>query len=206
MYPDTDSPPSRVTRERVDRLKRGLSRRPWEREAAYASVGVPRLTIHYLIRRNGAALVDLVVASAGVDLRQACFFFGERWKGLRRSGVQLEAIPPERWCEFFRTLRERPALWGAWKRIVRKMIALPTARVLDIASLEGLGEAPAGWRALVDDAARTAARDVRGDDPGRLRRLLLGRAMRTLRGKVSATEVLESLEESAVARRNHERR
>ncbi len=40
MYPDTDSPPSRVTRERVERLQAGLQPRPWERESRYAAAGV----------------------------------------------------------------------------------------------------------------------------------------------------------------------
>ena len=41
MYPDTDSPPTRVTRERVDRLRAALPERPWEREARYVAAGVP---------------------------------------------------------------------------------------------------------------------------------------------------------------------
>ena len=43
MYPDTDSPPTRVTRERVARLKATLPERPWDRETRYTAVGRPRL-------------------------------------------------------------------------------------------------------------------------------------------------------------------
>ena len=39
MYPDTDSPPTRVTRDRVERLEAGLAERPWVREAAYSKAG-----------------------------------------------------------------------------------------------------------------------------------------------------------------------
>ena len=60
MYPDTDSPPTRVMRDRVSKLHRGLPPFPWEREARYSAVGVPRLTIHYLIRYGAAEMVDRV--------------------------------------------------------------------------------------------------------------------------------------------------
>jgi glutamyl-tRNA(Gln) amidotransferase subunit E len=60
MYPDTDSPPTRVTRERVERLRAVLAPRPWEREARYGAAGVSTSTTYFLIRRGGARLVDLV--------------------------------------------------------------------------------------------------------------------------------------------------
>ena len=90
MYPDTDSPPQRITRERVEGLGSALAERPWMREERYGAVGVPREVIHYLIRRGGARLVDLVVAECDADLRRACFFFGERVKGLRREGLAVD--------------------------------------------------------------------------------------------------------------------
>ena len=156
MYPDTDSPPSRVTRERVDRLRATLAPRPWEREARYAAAGVPRHTIHYLIRRGGAALVDRVVGEAGADLRQACFLFGERLKGLRRAGVAVDRITPERWCELFGLARERPVLWQAWQPIVRQMAAAPAPTVTGIVAEAGFGAPPDGWPArlasLLDEA------------------------------------------------------
>ncbi len=55
MYPDTDSPPIRMTRERVARLQAALPPPPWVREEQYRAVGVPRSTSHYLIRRTFAA-------------------------------------------------------------------------------------------------------------------------------------------------------
>ena len=93
MYPDTDSPPTSVTRERVARLRVHLAERPWQREARYSAAGVPKPTIHYLIRRGGAPRVDRLVAEAGADLRRACFLFGERLVHLKRAGVETKEIP-----------------------------------------------------------------------------------------------------------------
>ncbi len=41
MYPDTDSPPQRITRERVEALQAPLPEPPWVREERYAAAGVP---------------------------------------------------------------------------------------------------------------------------------------------------------------------
>ncbi|MBP6876035.1 MAG: Glu-tRNA(Gln) amidotransferase subunit GatE [Candidatus Eisenbacteria bacterium] len=185
MYPDTDSPPTPVTRERVEKLRAPLPPRPWDREARYSAAGVPTTTIHYLIRRGGARLVDDVVAKAGADLRTACFFFGERLKGLRRRGVPVDGIGVERWREMFAAACERPVLWEAWIRLVRAMASDPTMTVEEIVRRDGLGEEPPDWKASVGPAAVCALRDACGDGD-RAGRLLMYRLMEQLRGKVPA--------------------
>lgn len=196
MYPDTDSPPTRVTRERVERLRAALPARPWERETRYAAAGVPRATIHYLIRRGGAALVD-AVATDGANLRRACFFFGERLKGLRRTGVSVDAIGEARWRELFHALAERPVLWEAWERIVRRMAEGPNAHVPVVLAEQGLGSEPHGWREALGARLRAARPDFYGGDRDRLLRFALGRLLRDLRGRVPAKEVLAALEAAA---------
>jgi Glu-tRNA(Gln) amidotransferase subunit E-like FAD-binding protein len=194
MYPDTDSPPSRVTRERVERLSAGLPERPWDREARYTAAGVPRLTTHFLIRRGGARLVDKVVAEAGADLRRACFFFGERLKGLRRNGVPVQQVPEERWAEFFRLVAERPVLWENWQRIVRRLAAAPETPVAEIVAAEGLGAAPPGWRETVPAQWRNAAAEAHDDNRERVARLCLGRLLHGLRGKVAVADLAPAVE------------
>jgi glutamyl-tRNA(Gln) amidotransferase subunit E len=194
MYPDTDSPPSRVTRERVERLSRNLPERPWDREARYAAAGVPRGTIHFLIRRGGARLVDRVVADAAADLRHACFFFGERLKGLRRNGVAVQMVAPERWVELYRLAGERPVVWENWGRLVRRMVAEPAVPVADLAAAEGMGREPEGWREGVPLAWRQAAAASYDGNRGRLARYLLGRLLAGLRGKVAVAEVAAAVD------------
>jgi len=199
MYPDTDSPPTRVTRERVERLGTGLPARPWEREAKYSAVGVPRNTIHFLIRRGGARLVDRVVAEAGADLRRACFFFGERLKGLRRNGVGVQAVPEERWLEFFRLVGERPVLWESRDRLVRLMAASPATGVAELVEAEGLGAAPGAWRDSLPGEWRLAAAESYDGTRERVARFLVGRLLATLRGRVSAADVAAAVERQSAA-------
>ncbi|MBI4916928.1 MAG: Glu-tRNA(Gln) amidotransferase subunit GatE [Acidobacteria bacterium] len=193
MYPDTDSPPTPVTRERVATLSAALPPPPWEREARYGAAGVPAPVGHYLIRRGGAALVDRLVAEAGAELRLACFFVGERLKGLRRKGVAVGAVPPGRWVELFRLAAERPALLDACDALVRLMAGRPDEGVAALVAEASLGEAPAGWRAALHAVVDDARAGARSRSPEARERLAAGRAMAGLRGKVPATEVVAAV-------------
>jgi glutamyl-tRNA(Gln) amidotransferase subunit E len=193
MYPDTDSPPTPVTRERVERLRAPLPPRPWEREARYSAAGVPTGTIHFLIRRGAARLVDDVVERAGADLRTACFFFGERLKGLGRRGVAVGSVGAGRWRELFALANERPVLWEAWTRLVRAIAADPALSVDDIVRREGLGAEPPAWQESLGPAITAAVRDAKGNGD-RARRLVMGRLMEQLRGSVPASRVSGAVE------------
>ena len=193
MYPDTDSPPTPVTRDRVDRLRMGLSPRPWDREARYAAAGVPASTAHFLIRRGAARLVD-AVAEDGGDLRRACFLFGEKLKALRRARVPVDAVPLERWQELFRLFGERPVLWEAWEAVVRRLAKDPQASVSAVLAEEGLGAEPPGWQSALPGRLQAALVKVYDGDPARRRRFAMGQAMAGLRGKVAATRVAAELD------------
>ncbi len=194
MYPDTDSPPSRVTRERVDRLRKALSPRPWDREARYSAAGVPLATTHFLIRRGGARMVDKLAAAHPGCLKQAALLFGERLKALRRAGLAVDAIPEERWSELFAIAARRPILWQAWLPVVRAMAATPARDVPAILAELRLGGSPSRWGRIVHSAVGEARRRLYG--PGgddRLFRFSMGLAMRDLLGKVPALQVADAV-------------
>jgi glutamyl-tRNA(Gln) amidotransferase subunit E len=228
MYPDTDSPPTRVTRERVERLQAALQPRPWEREARYGAAGVQTTTTYYLIRRGGARLVDLVTALVpSVPVKRACEFFGERLKGLRRAGIGVDAIGDQRWCELFEALDRCPLLWEAWEQLVRAMAGAPPMSVATLVAELRLGTQPADWhgrmRTTVSEAMsrlhrrRTPASAVRQaagaqsehseskggsgtSDSDRLFRFAMGLAMHHLRGKVAARGVADAIRTEIAAR------
>jgi glutamyl-tRNA(Gln) amidotransferase subunit E len=194
MYPDTDSPPTRVTRERVVRLSADLAEKPWQREARYAAVGVPAATAHYLIRRGGANMVDRVVAGCGANLRQACFLFGERLVGLRRRGIAVGRISQEHWCEFFRAVAEKPVLFEAHDLLVRHMAEFPDQSLAHILEKYGFNEDPGNWRASLLQRVAEASQAAYRRNPDLVRRLAMGRLMSALLGRVPAREVAAALQ------------
>jgi glutamyl-tRNA(Gln) amidotransferase subunit E len=193
MYPDTDSPPQRVTRERVERLQEPLPQPPWVREERYSAAGVPRQVIHFLIRRGGAQLVDAVVKGASADLRRACFFFGERIRGLRRSGVLVDAIDTYAWIDLFALADRDPVLWEAIDELIRWMAENPDRILEDYTSAAGLGTEPDNWRARVVRWIAEEDLDHPDGSDGQRVRFLLGTAMNELRGRVPATKVEETI-------------
>lgn len=194
MYPDTDSPPTRVTRDRVDRLQAGLAEPPWVREARYAAAGVPAAVSHYLIRRGGANLVDRLVAETGADLRFTCFFVGEKLKHLRRRSVAVDTISYEHWRELFRLFAADPVLAEAWARIVRLITASPRASVASLLAKEGLGTAPPAWAERIEPLVGAVGAGGYSTEPEARVRLAMGGLMAELRGRVPAREVRAAVE------------
>jgi len=195
MYPDTDSPPIRMTRDRVERLQRHLPPPPWVREARYAAAGVPREVIYYLIRRGGARLVDLVVQHHRADLRRACFFFGAQLKRLRRDGAAVDRISDQRWSELFDLLARRPVLWEAWHHLVALMASMPDEPPERLArSAELLDQVPA-WAAWLPDIVNRQPDHPDGSMEQRLR-FYMGLVMHRLRGMIPAAEVAMALEQT----------
>lgn len=193
MYPDTDSPPTRVLRDRVERLRQALPESPWARQDRYVKAGVPVPVVHYLIRRGGARLVDRVVAEAGADLRFAAFLFGERTKGLRRAGVPVDAISADTWVALFRAFAERPVLREAWETIVRRLAAAPQRPLPALFAELDLAKEPPGWRRDLPTwvAAAFAAAGRRPLE--KKTRHAAGQVMHRLRGRVPAAIALPAV-------------
>lgn len=197
MYPDTDSPPTRVTRERVERLQATLSEPPWVREARYTEAGVPAHVSHYLIRRQGADLVDRLVSQAGAEVRFACFFVGEKLKSLRRQGVAVDTVSFEHWIELFRLFAADPVLVEAWARIVTLMASSPRASVASLLAEEGLGTPPPHWHERVAPLVEALETGAYSPDPEARTRLAMGGLMAELRGRVPARDVRAAIEVKA---------
>ncbi len=188
MYPDTDSPPTRVIRERVENLRTALPPPPWVRERRYFEAQVPRPVVYFLIRRGWSDRVD-AVAAEGADLRTACFFFGEELKGWMRRGLKGEAVSTEHWIELFRAAADEPLVWERRRDLVAAMVAEPERPVAELIRQLSIGDAPPEWTDhLPDVVERVGARDPL--DPLQLG---LGMALETLRGHVAVAEIRETL-------------
>jgi len=201
MYPDTDSPPIRMTRERVERLSAALAPPPWVRERAWEAAGAPRETVRFLIRRTrvGAELVDRVLAEAGAEPKRACLFFGQTVKASRRAGRALDEVPAERWVELFRALGERPALWEVRVRLIEAIAAAPATKVPEVISALGLDEAPGDWRQGIATALAAGGPDHDDGDPDKRVRFHMGRVMAPIRGRVPGREVLAAVAAAVAA-------
>ncbi len=196
MYPDTDSPPTRVTAERVATLRARRKPAPWVRLERYLAARVPEETCNFLIRRGGAEILDAVVEKTGADLLLAAVEIGQRGKALRRAGVPVDRLGAGEWVQVFDLFTDG--------RIPREGIAaVAAAMARDGVDAEAAARA-AGialeprerWLPAVERLAEESfpAGDPLADEAvGRRLRQATGRAVRDLRGRAPAKEVAEAL-------------
>jgi len=198
MYPDTDSPPTRVTEDRVAMLKARLRPAPWERIERYMSWRVPEETCNYLIRRGGAEILDAVIEKTGVDGLVAAIEIGQRSKALKRAGIPMERIGVAEWVDIFDLFTDG--------RIPREAISIVASGV----AKDGLSAAAAAtasgvaiqprerWMEQVDHLTMEGYQGEKVDTQDKRLRFLAGRAMEQLLGKAPAKEVAEYLRQKLV--------
>jgi len=193
MYPDTDSPPTRVTNDRVEALRERLRPVPWERIARYMSWRVPEETCQYLIRRGGAEILDAVIEKTGVDGLVAAIEIGQHAKALKRSGIPVERLGVSEWVQIFDLFTDG--------RIPREIIPVVAARVAEdglsaeaAAHAEGVAiQSREQWVEEVDRLTMEGYQGEKVDTQEKRLRFLAGRAMERLMGKAPAKEVAEYL-------------
>ncbi|MBM4320301.1 MAG: Glu-tRNA(Gln) amidotransferase subunit GatE [Deltaproteobacteria bacterium] len=200
MYPDTDSPPTRITAERVAALRYALPPPPWEREERYAGWGVPRETAWWLIRRGGAALVDEVVRRTGVEGKTAAIEIGQRAKALTRARVPVERLGAEEWTGIFDLYTDGRVAREAIPLLARMMAEQPGLTASSAAAAAGIELLPAGqWQAELGarlDLDAFRGKDGRdGQEAARRLRFFAGQARRLLAGRAPAKEIVQWLSE-----------
>jgi glutamyl-tRNA(Gln) amidotransferase subunit E len=195
MYPDTDSPPTRITEERVAEIRARLRPTPWARIERYGKWRVPEETTTFLIRKGGAEIVDAVVEKTGVDGLVAAIEIGQRAKALRRAGIPVERLGASEWISVFELL--------AGGRIGRESVPVIATRMAkdgltagDAAAAEGIGVVPRGeWLPDLDRLSMDGYLREKGDTPDKKLRFLAGKAMDALKGRAPARDVAEAIRE-----------
>ncbi len=194
MYPDTDSPPQVVERRHVAARRAALPPPPWVRQQRYQAAQVPVPVIHYLIRRGGARLVDLVSDGRPPLVREACFFFGEKLKGLQRNGLDTSRITDPQWRLLFDALLGSLAAADAWQHLVSDLARNPEATVQQIMEHWQIDQQPDQWREEVRAQVRRVMEwECRVAQRPQLVHFLMGQAMAQLRGRVPARQVLSEI-------------
>jgi glutamyl-tRNA(Gln) amidotransferase subunit E len=194
MYPDTDSPPTRITAERVAQTRSRLRPPPWERFAKYGAWRVPRETTEFLIRRGGAQIVDALVEKTGVDGLMAAIEIGQRAKAMQRAGIPLERLGEAEWVQVFDLFTG-----GKIPREAIQPVAAHIARnpgVDAAAAAANLGFSlrdRAAWTRELNGILLENRRFDQSNADKKYLHNLVGQSVRQLRGKAPAKEVAEFL-------------
>ena len=194
MYPDTDSPPTRITAERVAEARSRQRPPPWERIAKYGALRVPRETTEFLIRRGGAQIVDALVEKTGVDGLVAAIEIGQRAKAAKRAGIPLERLGEGEWIQVFDLFTGGKIPREAIQPVAAQMAKNPGVDAAAACATLGFGLCDrAAWTWELSGLSLEKYRIDGGDSERKHLHRLVGECIRRFRGKAPAKEVAEYL-------------
>jgi glutamyl-tRNA(Gln) amidotransferase subunit E len=194
MYPDTDSPPTRITAERVAQARARLQPSPWARIQAYGALRVPQETTEFLIRRGGARIVDAVVERTGVDGLVAAMEIGQRAKAMKRSGFPMDRLGVEAWVAVFDLFTGGMIPREAIQPVAAHMAQNPGVAAINACADLGFGLVErARWTEELSGLSMEEYRIDMGDSAGKRLRFLAGKATSQLLGRAPAKDVAEYL-------------
>src|SRR5437879_2858881 len=111
MYPETDVPPIRLTRERLDRIREHLPERPDVTEARLArEYANHEQQTHQLVQEGMDELFELITREFG-EPRLVATVFLYTFSELRRESLDVDGIPVDRLRELFSLLKIGRASW-----------------------------------------------------------------------------------------------
>ena len=199
MYPETDVPPIRVTRERLDRISQQLPEKPAE--------GIPRIVSEYridkqraeqLFREGRVGTFEKLAKEFG-DAGTAATALTYVASELGKSGYDVDKIPEDNWRELFSLLKASRFSKEAIPEITKVMISdnASASDALNILNVTGLGKEELSK--IVDEILDSSADlvDARGLDA---EKTLMGRVMERVRGRADGKLVSEVLRARLAAR------
>lgn len=197
MYPETDVRPIVITKERLERLARSLPEMPEEKLKRFVEeYGLSKDLALLMINSYRLDLFERIVSEVPeVSPMIVATTLEYTWKSLKREGVPLEQVDETRLLEMFKALGKGLMAKEAIPDVLKAMAENPNASLQEI--LEKLGLRALSLdevRALVDRIIEENA-DVLKERGDRAFKVVMGRAMSVLRGKVDGKLVSEVVRE-----------
>lgn len=194
LYPDTDTPPIKITVERINSIKRSLPPYPWEVEKTYSEkYSLPVKVIRELILEDKIDLFIKIVDELSVDPILVSKTLLETMKALQRENPDFKEISDDKIFAVFKTLRDGRIAKEAVEEVMR-VLGSDEAITLDTA-LEKLGLRQITVEEL-DEIIRecvNANLKLIKEKGERAFTPLMGEVMRKVRGRIDGRVVSEHL-------------
>ncbi|OGU70525.1 MAG: glutamyl-tRNA(Gln) amidotransferase subunit E [Ignavibacteria bacterium RBG_16_34_14] len=95
MYPDTDLPPKKVDKERLDKIKLWIPEQFWKRQKWYHELGIPPDTVEELSISKYAELFKKAVIEWKINPTTAAVVLIQYPKRLKKNGCMIELMNEE---------------------------------------------------------------------------------------------------------------
>jgi glutamyl-tRNA(Gln) amidotransferase subunit E len=107
MYPDTDSSPVAITKERLTRLSKNLPDPAYSRDGRWKKLGLSDELIHSLGRSRYALMFDRLLAKKLIDPKLLAYLFEGFLKNLKRQGKDLVFVTDDLLVDIIAQVNER---------------------------------------------------------------------------------------------------
>lgn len=188
MYPDTDLPPKKITRERLDEIKTWMPEQFWKRIEWYNKLSIPKDTVEELSISNYAELFKKAVNEWKVNPITASVFLIQYQKRLRKQGNVAALIDEEMFEGILKSYADGKIPKDALLTILKAAAKLG-------AFTEDLILTPADQNEI-DETIRLAKSEydkMKILNPDMKNKMLMGMIMKKLRGKVSAKFIAKKI-------------
>jgi glutamyl-tRNA(Gln) amidotransferase subunit E len=101
MYPDTDSPPTKITQERVNKIKASLPEAPWAKEQRYVKMGMAYSVACDLAISDKAPLAEKIIADYKINPTLVGAVLTQQMTALKHKGAVADKILDESFQELF---------------------------------------------------------------------------------------------------------
>lgn len=143
MYPDTDSPPTRITTERIEAIRAQMKDPPMVRETRYLGLGIPPRIARELADSNRAPAADKILAATNrANPTLVAVTLTQQIKALRRKGVDVTKITDNALTELFSLYAGNAFYKEAIPRILKTVTADGADKADVKAAIQKLGITP----------------------------------------------------------------
>src|SRR5216117_1884616 len=199
MYPETDVPPIRVTRERLDRIREHLPERPDVTEARLArEYAIHEQQTHQLVQEGMDELFELIAREFG-EPRLVATVLLYTFSELRRESLDVDGIPVDRLRELFSLLKAGRFAKEAVPEVLREMAGrgLRASEALSSLGVKGMNREELE---TIVDAVLDESEDMIRARGETAEKALMGRVMERVRGRADGKLVSEVLHARLAAR------
>jgi len=191
MYPDTDSPPTRITEKHLEQIKKKLPEPIWDREKRLKKLGIPDPLVRSLSISKNLKIFDKILEKLDVNPILLAVTLEQKLKWLKRKRKNVDLITDEKLYQLFKMLTEKKFSKEALP-IVLEFLSDNPDKTLQQAILD-LDIKPISIEELQNLVNKTI---IKYSNPKKIKpsiNMIMGKVMKVVRNRIDGKVVMETV-------------
>ncbi len=194
MYPETDIPPTKITKDYINKISSRLPELPEQKlERLMKDYGLNQKLTKQILDSEYSELFEVVVKESGVSSTTVAAFLTETLKSLKRDGVQIENVSENKMREMFRSISSGKLTKEALPEVFSWLSKHEDKSIQEAISELGLRIISKEELEKIVDAIIEANKDLVKERGAKAFGILMGMVMKEVRGKANTALVSELL-------------